>query len=105
MDTAKIKTRVIVNNYKRLHHEEMLSFLSSHAKNVLQNKDKFGSVNSGTEFVERKAIEAPENLYNMLLAGLSPDEFKWLFSTEDKSHSGIKWLAKTFPEFSASEKI
>lgn len=105
MDSAKEKIRNIVLNYKRVYHDEFISFSSSLKRNIAANNDLYGTVSKGNDFIERKIVELPENLFIMLKAGLSDAEYLWLFPENNPKNEGIKWFAKTFLDFRASKVV
>lgn len=104
METAKIKTTQIVNNYKVAYAEEFGHFMLSNKQQQSLMRNQFGAT-KGDNVLERKILELPENLVLMLRAGLSDVEYTWLFNPTDPTSKAIKWFARNFPEFRAAEKL
>lgn len=102
---TKEKITSIVQHYKRVYRDEFISFSSSLKRNIAANNDLYGTVSKGNDFVERKIVELPENLFIMLKSGLSDIEYLWLFPENNPKNEGIKWFAKTFVDFRASKEV
>lgn len=104
MENAKLKTIQIVDKYKVAYSDEFSHFIVSMKQQRDSMHNKFGAT-KGDNALERKILELPENLVIMLRAGLSDDEYTWLFNPRDPKCLGIKWFARKFPEFQAAEKL
>ena len=105
MEIAKNKLRTIVQNYRIAYFSEYNSFKSALQKKINTSNNTLGKVGTGDDFIQRKIVELPENLFIMIKFSLDTDEFNWLFPDNSPSNEGIKWFAKTFPEFRAMEKL
>lgn len=104
MENAQFKTKQIVKNYKMAYSDEFSHFIIAIKQKQSQMHNAFGAT-KGSNALERKVLELPENLVIMLRAGLNDDEYLWLFNPNDPKCLGIKWFARTFPEFRAAEKL
>ena len=83
----------LVNNYKKVFPEEYKTVIGI----VAEKRSKFAEIQG--DFMERGLSEYPETLFN-LFSTLPNEEQEFL-----KSKKGILWFAKTFKEFSLSEKL
>lgn len=99
MNTAKVKIRGLIEDYKKIFPDEYIAFV----KQQIRMRD--GLINEyaafpGDEQIERKLFDMPATLHAMLIDKLNKDEHKW-FVTK----AGGRWFAKSFKEFRASIKI
>lgn len=89
----------IVQDYKKIFPSDYNNFLVGiRLKRDLQ-RTKFGEL-SQEDYVVRILFDCPETLDSMLKLSLSPEGWSWFTSKK-----GGRWFAKTFKEFSISEKV
>ena|SRR3990167_6038805 len=97
MDQAlRDKIRLIVTEYVRIFPQEFASFRAGMPMKRAAQRTKYGEL-AGTSYIERKTLEMPETLYTALHKALTTDEF-----TEFKTKRGMRWFAKSHPEFAVS---
>lgn len=97
MDSAKLKIKKIVTNYKSVFSDEYKLFLDAakHRKSTLKNQ--YGEI-KGDLMIERLLNEYPETLDTMIYSGLEPEELVWF-----RSKTGSRWFGKTYKEFNVSK--
>lgn len=80
---------------------EMASFINYKKQSVLDNKNKFGSSDSG---LTRKLLEIPPLLYKLFII-LAPNSFGDQELTPETRKKRVRIFLKHFPVFQACEKI
>lgn len=96
---TKNKIEIIIKTYIELFPYEYRAFNDMMDIKVADLINKFGEV-QGSEIVERKIAEYPENLYMILMRQLDTNEHKEVFSKE-----GQRWLVRNFPAFKAVQSV
>ena len=99
MQIAKDKLRNIVKSYCTIFADEFKLF-----KKQISNKKGGFTLGTGelrnTDMIKRPLYEIPENLEDMIKAGLEEDELRYLKTVE-----GGRWFTKTFSDFSLISKV
>ena len=95
----KDKIKNIVASYKDIFKDEYASFLTQMEQVKDTQATDFAEVGSGG-ILERKLLEYPESLHDMIKLGLTDEQFN-----EFKTKEGSRWFADTFKEFKVPEKL
>lgn len=93
----KIKT--LVEDYQRIFPTEYEQFRKAHRVKVDLQRTKFADV-KGSSAIEQLLVEKPETLQGILRLQLSDEEWAAL-----DSKAGLRWFAKTFPQYAVAEAI
>ncbi len=95
----KEKIKNIVDSYKEIFKDEYALFLKQMEEVKDTQATEFAEVGNGG-LLERKLLEYPATLEDMIKNDLSVEEFQ-----EFKSKEGSRWFADTFKEFKVPEKL
>lgn len=99
MVETQSKITNIVSEYKRLFPDEYKLFVKEMRGKKDVQSNQFSEI-KGDMSLERALLEYPETFYTILRIRLTDDDWKY-FDTKP----GVRWFAKTFPEFAIAQKI
>ena len=110
MTELEHKVTKIVAQYKAVFPQEYIAVMQIAKQERLMQRTKFDEMpkkslvkGGGAPFVERALVKWPETLYNLIHMKLTQKEKDYFF--QDKDKRGLRWFARTYPEFKVADHI
>ena len=102
MQVAKKHITEIVNNYIRLYPDDFQTVKEGIAMQRGLHLDEFAR-SKGSDM--RGLYEIPQELHEMLIMGLEPEEMNWLKAGGTDRKEGGRWFARTFKAFALPHNV